>query len=268
MAIVQNIPRKQGRINNYPHGNATARIFGNTGQPGGDVALTDAIPDSTVSSGARSVISSTGAFSDNPVGNMQNTATQRYVRQRSLVGQVQQVPQYEVTEVAPHEHGSFFSPQIQKQATVRRQGGVTPDSNTPFHPSKTPITRPRRYPATAGERTNEESFLSSNTLSAKSNHDVAGSRWAVVKRGVLGDTSIPDGTDQPSGIPVGSGNSGTASTATAATANTSVVDNAHAGSPDVAPWIPQLRRGQPNERGNTFPLKQPCSKGGLKGCGC
>lgn len=267
MGIIQNIPRKNGRINNYPPGAPGSRVFGNVGAPGDLVTTTDAIPDATVASSARSVVSSTGGYAANPVGGMQNTATQRYVKQLSSVGQVSLRPQYDVPEVGLHEHGSFFSPQIQKTKTVRQQGGVAPDTNTPFHPSKTPVTRPRRYPATAGERTNADSFSSDQTLMGKPENDLTGSRWAVIKRDAA-HAPASDGTDQPSGIPVGSGTTGTASTATLATANTPVSSNAHQGSPNVAPWIPQIRRGQPNERGNTFPIKQPCQRGGLKGCGC
>jgi hypothetical protein len=34
-----------------------------------------------------------------------------------------------------------------------------------------------------------------------------------------------------------------------------VIDNAHSGSPFIVPWVPQLRREQPNERIKSFSKK-------------
>lgn len=34
-----------------------------------------------------------------------------------------------------------------------------------------------------------------------------------------------------------------------------IIGNVHSGSPNVIPWIPQLRREQPNERVKTFTKK-------------
>lgn len=261
MGIVQNIPRKQGRIIHEPDTSvAVTRVFGPTGKRGDLVdAASNGIPDHTVSSGVRSVVSSTGNGYINPVGGMQNTATQRYVGQLSQEGQAHAEPQNSISEVGPHEHGTFFSSQIQKLKAQRTQGGVNKDSNTPFHPKTATIIRQRRYPAKAGERTQADSFRSHNSLAGKANHDVPGSRWAVIKYGVV-HTPVDDGTDQPSGILVGSGTTGTASTGSLL--DKPVVNNAHQGSPNVVPWIPNKRNAnQPNSKGNTFVTKQPCKQG-------
>lgn len=272
MSIIQNIPRKQGSIFVPPSTPLPVRasIFGGTGAAGARVNNNNGVPDSTVASGTRNVVASTGGDA-NPVGGMQNTATQRYVKQMSSSGPVKIVPQTDLNEVGTHEHGSFFSPQIQKEATVRVQGGVDKNSNTPFHPSTSPVTRPRRYPANAGERTRAESFTSNRTLSAKSNHDQIGSRWNVIKRGaadgyvemVTDDNGfvVPAGQPQ-SGVAAGSGTTGNSTTATPENVAAPVVDNAHSGSPNIVPWVPNIRRGQPNERGTTFPVQQNrCMKG-------
>jgi hypothetical protein len=262
MGIVQNISRKQGRIFAYPDtSEANTRVFGPRGKPGASVvSAPTGMSDPTVSSGVRNVVSSHPYA--NPVGTMQNTSTQGYVPQLCQEGQVHVEPQGTIAEVGPHEHGTFFNAQIQKLQAQRVQGGVSKDSNTSFHPKKTPIFRQRRYPSKAGERTQADSFGSQNTLSGKSNHDKPGSRWANVKHGVVHDY-VPDGVDGPSGILVGSGTTGTASTGSNnPVPDNPVASNAHQGSPYVVPWIPQQRSAnQPNSKGNTFISKIGCKQG-------
>lgn len=266
MGLVQNIPRKQGRIFTGPIASLPIAVFGPKGQPGSDVGSTVNESDPTVYKAAGdsyNQVSSTGG-NKNPVGNSHNTATQRYIPQLSTMGQTQAVPQNDVPEVAPHEKGSFFSKQFQKVAATRVSGGVDKQSNTPFHPKKTPTTRPRRYPTPSGDRTQAESFSSSHTLMSKANHDLDGSRWSIIKHGAAdGFVSSTDSGAQPVGQNVGSGLTGTASTANIENSADAVAGNAHSGSPDVIKWVPNPRGSQPSERGTTFPVKQNCVQ---KGC--
>ena len=180
MPIVQNIPRKQGRLQvrtDFQH--TKPAIFGPGNKPGDDVGLitNPSDPDMYQRSGDSYTTLRTRS-SKNPVGNMINTATQRTISPFGQAADKLVTPigpgSERFTEVGTHEHGSFFSPKIAKTNPVRTSGGVNKTNDTPFHPVKgVQSYRPRRYPAKAGERTQAESWDSNKHLTGNALQDAA-----------------------------------------------------------------------------------------------
>lgn len=286
MPIQQNIPRKQGRIFTNPSAKSKKTvIFGPGGNAGSNVADATASvlqPTKTLLTRNFNVVSNTGTIAQNPIGTNLSTATEKYVPQLAAYGTSQQTGQGALPEVGPQEHGNFFSAKPNKDgALTRRSGGVDPNSDTPFHPKTTVVIRPRRYPTPAGERTKAQSFASTHYLTGNANQDltaqrihgtmVAAGRWATVKRSAS-DSKAPVWAPalvnaRSRGTKVGSGLTGKVSTGNFFNKGASVSSNAHAGSPDVVPWVPNKRGVQPNEKGNTNPVKQNCvSLFGTRGC--
>jgi hypothetical protein len=275
MPIVQNIARKNSRLS--PTETATqyrpaTNIFGRNQLPSSNVG--DAVP--TVFTSKRipgtvdynNSVSSTGG-NVNPLGKNLAVATMNVTAHTCPVGQVGSVPQSQVPEVGLHEHGTFFATQHGQNVTPQRMsGGVSPDTNTPFHPVKSQqsINRPKRHPTPAGERTNAASFTSTNTLMG--NSTVRGSRWAVIKRGAADTPVMEPVTQVVNGIPLG--NNGQRTSTGLPMTNPQVNKNAHVGgggftgaAPTGRPrvWINQQSGSQPIEHGNSFPMNLGCKAG-------
>jgi hypothetical protein len=193
MGIVQNIPRKQGRLQVRPDfDQKKPAIFGPGNKPGDTVGHITNPSDPLVYLQSNDSYATLRTQSNkNPVGTMINTATQRTIAPMAPVGTGNLVRPIgagseDFAEVAPHEHGSFFSPKVAKTAPVRTSGGVNKATDTPFHPVKgVQSYRPRRSPAKAGERTLQESFDSTKHLTGNPLQDATVS--AVISSG--GSTS-------------------------------------------------------------------------------
>lgn len=287
MPIVQNIARKQGTITQRPNKpKVTNTIFGPRGQAGANVGdvTNPGNPAYLTLAGVdyNSRLSKSSTSAVNPVGNHSDTATQLYYPPLVPNATTDVVTQDKAKDVQPHEKGSFFSKNPVKRQAQRVSGGVDPNSNTPFHPKTAVITRPVRRPLQPGERKSEPSFLSTQTplrgvanitltkqgASIPVNTRMSAGRWTE-------DHTKISASDHPvatrstlasphSGNQVASGTTGNSSTGKGLV-NTSVVNNQHSGvSGSTVAWIPQARGVQPNEKGNTNPLPQPCR--GLKGC--
>jgi hypothetical protein len=272
MPIIQNIARKQGRINPSPGSqtvNQGRRVFPKelyTGADVGDV-LNPGNPAylTAVGQNYSNRTSSTGG-SKNPVGNFLSTATQPYYPPITVVGQVGQVLQQATPEVMPHEKGSFFPKKNLNVQPVRQSGGVSPTSDSAFHPAVNVKNRPMRFPAHAGERTSAESFGSTHTLVAGgSNMDVSGSRWSRIKRSAA-EAPIPT-YPVPQTAQQAVGQNGWISSRS----RKPVIYQQHVGGggfpspyiPRSRPqtWIDQQSGVLPTSRPNTFPVKVGCQKG-------
>jgi hypothetical protein len=190
MPLIQNIPRKEGRITPrstsaswkrgmqiFPQRTIRPANVGDVANPGNPGYL------SAVGLDYNNQTSKTGGAT-NPLGTQHNIGTQGYVKPLYTVGSVGVTSQMKnVTEVQPHEKGTFFASQKPLNTTkVRQSGGVSKTSDSAFHPKLPPVNRPRRYPTPAGERTQAESFGSTHTLSAKPEMDIGGSRWSRIKK--------------------------------------------------------------------------------------
>jgi hypothetical protein len=198
MPIVQNVPRKQGKIQQRPTAPVSKRgtrvfppNFSQASSNVGDVTNPGNPPDLTANAlDYNNRVSTTGGAT-NPTGTQRDTATQGYYPPMVPNGTVGNVPQQESTNVQPHEKGTFFASQKPLNVTkVRQSGGVAPNSDSAFHPVVASINRPRRYPTPSGERTSAESFGSMHTLSGDKHSDVGGSRWSRIKRSAS-DAPLP-----------------------------------------------------------------------------
>jgi hypothetical protein len=278
MPIVQNIPRKQGRIQPSPKSqtvNTGRRVFPAENYPGADVGdvVNPGNPNYLTLAGKNfSVVSSTGG-AKSPTSGQLSTASQVLLPPMAVSGQVGVVPQHKLKEVQPHEHGTFFADKGLNTTATRQSGGVSPTSDSAFHPVKGMVNRPRRYPTMAGERTSAESFGSMHTLSAKANHDVGGSRWSQIKRGAA-EAPVPNFDEPNNAVAVlGPGNTWIGSRSKKLVNKAIHVGGGGFKSPfsprnRPAPFVTQhiihQRFGvQPNEVSAPFPIKQ---KGCTKGC--
>ena len=191
MPITQNIPRKQGRMQQHTTSPVVhSQIFGVVGNNNTPPNRTVDNPTDPLlyrdTGDAYNTLNTTS--SKHPMGKSLNTATQRTIVPLGNIGATGLArpigtASAKFTEVAPHEHGNFFAPKPIKKADIRTSGGVSKQSDTPFHPVKgfTPPYRPRRHPARAGERTNAPSFDSTAHLTGNPNQDTTVS--AVVSTG-------------------------------------------------------------------------------------
>jgi hypothetical protein len=263
MGIVQNIPRKQGRVNLHPEQRVVSnQVFGPRGaaganvgdvtNPGNPAYLTQAGKD------YNNQISSTGG-STNPVGTHSNTATQLDIPALTTQDVTTVVLQHQAVDVQPHEKGKFFSAQTGKTNPQRVSGGVDPNSNTAFHPKTASIQRQPRYPNKESARLSVASFGTTGVLGISQQQPQqpanGASRWSKVKRSVSDNAVKHHGTlagPSSKGHVVGSGTTGV--TSTKGRGRVVVNNNAHpAQSINVYPWVPNQRSEQPSERGNTNP---------------
>jgi hypothetical protein len=261
MPIIQNIARKQGKINPKPTKRVISNtVFGPRGQAGANVgdATNPGNPSylTAVGKDYNNQISSTGGAT-NPVGSHSDTATQLSYPALISNATVDLVPPNQAKDVMPHEKGNFFSPQTLKETSMRVSGGVDSNSNTPFHPKTMTVTRQVRKPSPfTARRSYLQSFNTSHTLTGATTGLEASGRWSKTKRSAS-DALAPATLASPHTGGHDLGHGGVTSTNGAQT-KLQVNTNAHAGSPYVVPWVPNRRGPQPNEKGNTNPLKQPC----------
>jgi hypothetical protein len=273
--IVQNIPRKQGTIQQRPttpvskRGNTvfppnytTPANVGDVLNPGNPSYLT------AVGKDYNNQISSTGGAT-NPTATQRDTATQGYVPILQQVGQASIVYQKQTPEVQPHEKGTFFAPRYLNETKSRQSGGVSPTSDSAFHPVQPPANRPQRHPARAGERTSANSFTSKQTLSAKPQNDMTGSRWGVIKRSAA-ESPVPSNLTVPQTARQAVGSSWIQSVSRAPVQNQSHVGGGGFGSkwsppgrplPAILNQTPNYAHGGPAASVPTFPQKLGCKKG-------
>lgn len=283
MPIVQNVARKQGKINQAPYkNNISNKVFGPRGNAGANVGdvTNPGNPAAYTMAGVdyNNGISHTGGGT-NPVGTHSDTATQLNVPALVSNGTTDLVPITDAVDVAPNERGKFFQVQLSKSNALRVSGGVDPNANTPFHPKMlAKSNRQRRYPSKAGERTNAASFNTSHILGGASGGvpgtmgpqvvratgitSFTASRWGHIKRGAAESPVMNNGTlasPSSSGIAVASGTTGI--TSTGMRGKRVAVNNQAHPQPNVYPWIPNKRGVQPNEKGNTNPVQLGCKRG-------
>lgn len=207
MSITQNIPRKQGRTPSPGNIKPASTIYPIHRQPGTSKPVTgfnlgawfsDAFGFkgrtlANVGANGKTYASPLTESTKHPLGTYHNTATQVVLPALTVSGPTGMDDPAHAVDVAPHEKGTFFGKQFNVILPQRVSGGVDKKSDTAWHPNKKVDMpqRPVRRPATAGERTNERSFLqpshqSNAHLTGFANNDPIGSRWNVVKRGAAG----------------------------------------------------------------------------------
>lgn len=182
--IVQNIPRKNARIQPPTDNSPPVRvIFGYMGD-----ASTFPVYDQTGTVGDRRSLDPRSGV--NPMATNWNVSTMVINQPLTMYGQGAITTQDQTPEVAPHEHGNFFSPQPQKiNVAVRRSGGASKAADTAFHPKPRVVSRQTRMPAHDGKSINPSAapMPSFHTLRGLAHADALGlPRVDTVKRGVVG----------------------------------------------------------------------------------
>lgn len=173
MGIVQNIPRKQGRI--FTHPEATAPNYSVFGYRGDNNA--------TIGTVGKTYASPLTSSPKAPLANFHNTATIDMTVPLALSGG-QVVPVNEVKEVQPHEKGTFFHHKPEKVDKVQRgqAGKPSKKSDTPFHPQPRVVRhgfvkRPSIDSSRVSAGTHASFLASTQGLRANPHNDHQFSRW-------------------------------------------------------------------------------------------
>lgn len=200
--IVQNIPRKQGKIQPHPWSNEiTASIFPYAG------VVTQAFHQPGTVGDRSSLPQFSMRVDSSPNGTQRNTATIQYQVALGIYGQGNVTDVNAVPEVQPHEKGNFWPiphPVYNKRtAVVRPQGDVNKMADTAKNPKPRFVARQTARPSHDGKSIiseNAPSFVSYNTLRGGSGQSDYMARWNTVKRGAVNRWNQPTSGETASNL--------------------------------------------------------------------